>query len=376
MNDQRNTFVRVPAQAHHQPLVQHQQPTDPAHHNSPQTRSAKSHRYMTRQTQPPQTVDVSTCIDNTVDSHNGSNQGVLLRALPFYDRICELIQPTCLRNDGIVGRPNESLIEFRLTIDQADKVAMSLGQVQIILRFCYFDPSCEQDDNFPPDIVILVNENRVPLPPAILNPNRPNIPGKRPGQHVDISKFCKLSPFANNFAKVTWAVDPTDLTKSYAVSIMIGEKQSADTLLRRIVDRGPIVTEETKKLILDSDSEVATTNLQCSLLCPLGKMRMTNPCKSVTCHHIPCFDASTYLQMNERKATWSCPVCFQPAYFPDLRIDALFMDILEKTPSYVTDVALNADGSWTPVVKMEQQPASTKKPAPIVINISDDSDVD
>lgn len=303
-----------------------------------------------------------------------SPQGVVLRALPFYDRVCELIRPTGLRNDGIVGRPNESHIEFRLTIDQADLVAMSSGTVQIILRFCHYDPSTEQDDNFPPDIVITVNDNPVQLPAGIQNPNRPNVPAKRPGQHVDITKFCKLSPYSNNFVKVTWQVDPTDTSKSYATSIIIGKKQSPESLLQRIIERGLSATAETKRLILDSDSEVATTNLQCSLLCPLGKMRMTNPCKAITCHHIPCFDASIYLQMNEKKATWSCPVCFQPAYFPDLRIDGFFMDILQKTPSTVTDVTLNLDGSWCPVMKMEQQPASAKKPAPELIIISDDED--
>ena len=41
----------------------------------------------------------------------------------------------------------------------------------------------------------------------------------------------------------------------------------------------------------------------------LGKMRMTTPCRSSTCDHLQCFDASLYLMMNEKKPKWQCPVC-------------------------------------------------------------------
>lgn len=363
------TFDPGPLPAHNQ----HHQSPNMIHH-SPQPRGSKSHRYMTRQTHTQSTSIVPTNSGDIINKNNGLSRNVIFRDLPFYDKVCELIRPTGLRSDGVVGRPNESHIEFRLTIDQADLIAMSQETVNIILRFCTFDTSSEQNDNFPPEITIKVNENTVQLPTAISNPNRPNVPPKRPGQHVDITRLCKLSPFVNNFVKVAWFVDPTDISKSYATTIMIGERVGLDTLLQRVVDRGTSAPEETKKLIVDSDSEVATTNLQCSLLCPLGKMKMTNPCKSVKCNHIPCFDASVYLQMNEKKATWSCPVCFQPAYFPELQLDGFFMDILQKTPPTVTDVTLNLDGSWNPVMKMEQQPASTKKPAPELIIISDDDD--
>ena len=29
-------------------------------------------------------------------------------------------------------------------------------------------------------------------------------------------------------------------------------------------------------------------------------MRMTHPCRSISCNHLQCFDAGTYLQMNEK----------------------------------------------------------------------------
>lgn len=285
--------------------------------------------------------------------------GVVLRPLPFYDLIEEIIRPAGLISDGNVGQHLESQIDFRLSPDQADMLAMAAGERQILIRFCYLDTTSEQDDNFPPDINIKVNQIQLQLPPATSNPNKPNMPPKRPGQHVDITKYCKFCPFVTNSIVASWSVDPTDPKRSYAITVITAEKRETSTLLQRIRDRGSMDHELTKKLILDSDNEVSTMNLQTSLVCPLGKMRMINPCKSTTCQHIPCFDALVYLQMNEKKPTWICPVCYKPAYFQDLRIDGYFMDVLVNTPLTVTEVSLDLDGSWNPVMKVEQPVSAT-----------------
>lgn len=298
---------------------------------------------------------------------------IKFRPLPFYDKIDDLLKPAGLISDGIVHRKNDSTVEFKLTIDQADLIAMNPRTKHIILRFCYLDTTGEQDDNFPPDVTVLVNGVNVPLPPAISNPNRPNVPPKRPGQHVDITRLCKICPLVQNVIDIKWFVDPTEPSRSYVVTVMVAEKVGTDTLIQRILERGHSDPELTKKLILDSDTEVATTNLQSSLLCPLGKMRMTLPCKSVECKHIPCFDALIYLQLNEKKASWICPVCYKPAYFPDLVIDGFFKEILESAAPNVTEVTLHLDGTWSPVLKLEQ-PVSAKNPPPEVITISDDDD--
>lgn len=53
----------------------------------------------------------------------------------------------------------------------------------------------------------------------------------------------------------------------------------------------------------------------------LGKMRIQLPCRASTCTHLQCFDATTFLMMNEKKATWMCPVCDKPAPFHKLILD-------------------------------------------------------
>lgn len=53
----------------------------------------------------------------------------------------------------------------------------------------------------------------------------------------------------------------------------------------------------------------------------LVKMRLSVPCRAETCAHLQCFDAVFYLQMNEKKPTWMCPVCDKPAAYDQLIID-------------------------------------------------------
>lgn len=56
-------------------------------------------------------------------------------------------------------------------------------------------------------------------------------------------------------------------------------------------------------------------------------MRMTTPCRSSTCDHLQCFDASLYLMMNEKKPKWQCPVCNKSG------MHILTCDLIENGPS-------------------------------------------
>ena len=61
---------------------------------------------------------------------------------------------------------------------------------------------------------------------------------------------------------------------------------------------------------------------------PFREMKLTVPCCAVTCAHLQCFDAALYLQMNEKKPTWICPVCDKKAAYESLILDGLFIEIL------------------------------------------------
>ncbi|TNN25376.1 E3 SUMO-protein ligase PIAS2 [Liparis tanakae] len=98
-------------------------------------------------------------------------------------------------------------------------------------------------------------------------------------------------------------------------------------------------------------------------MCPLGKMRLTAPCRAVTCSHLQCFDAALYLQMNEKKPTWICPVCDKKAAYESLIIDGLFLEILNDC-SDVDEIKFQEDGTWCPMRPKKEAVKVSSQSAP------------
>lgn len=117
-------------------------------------------------------------------------------------------------------------------------------------------------------------------------------------------------------------------------------------------------------------------------------MRIRTPGRSTICTHIQCFDILLFLQMNERKPTWSCPVCDKKIPFSTLVVDGLFTDILNSNRSgNCTEVAFLEKPSpsqgygssiidWDPIlkeeksVKQEPKAESSKRGAAAPIDLS------
>uniref|UniRef100_A0A0B7A676 Protein inhibitor of activated STAT n=1 Tax=Arion vulgaris TaxID=1028688 RepID=A0A0B7A676_9EUPU len=285
------------------------------------------------------------------------NPDVKLRHLPFYDVLAEVMKPSSLipKNNG---RMQETLFVFHLTPQQAQDITMSRDfrpgakceyTVQVQVRFCLLETSSEQADIFPSQIQVRVNNKPATLP-NIIPTNKPNVEAKRPGRPVDITSLCRLSPTVSNAITVTWAAD---FTRSFCMSVYLVRKLTSDILLARLRQFGNRHSDHTKalikdKLVQDPDSEIATTSLRVSLMCPLGKMRMQIPCRASICTHLQCFDASTFLMMNERKPTWMCPVCDRPCPYDKLIIDGYFVDIFLQSP-LCSDIIFHEDGTWSPM---------------------------
>lgn len=88
-------------------------------------------------------------------------------------------------------------------------------------------------------------------------------------------------------------------------------------------------------------------------------MRLMIPCRALTCSHLQCFDATLYIQMNEKKSTWVCPVCDKKAPYEHLIIDGLFMEILNSCVD-CDDIQFTEDGNWAPMrSKKEVQEVSS-----------------
>ncbi|XP_045527807.1 E3 SUMO-protein ligase PIAS3 isoform X1 [Pieris brassicae] len=284
---------------------------------------------------------------------------VKFKKLPFYDVLAELMKPSTMMPIQ-PGRMQEGSFIFHLTPQQATEIATGKDIVgtsnkldyviQAQLRFCLLETSCEQEDYFPPSVNVKVNNKMCPLPNPIPT-NKPTPEPKRPPRPVNISSLVKLSPTVANTIQVTWAAD---FTRAYVLSVFMVKKLTSAELLMRLKNKGTKNADYTRSLIKeklaeDYDNEIATTSLRVSLMCPLGKMRMSCPCRPANCPHLQCFDASLFLQMNERKPTWLCPVCDRPAPYDSLVVDGYFQEVL-TSPRLATDcneIQLLADGSWS-----------------------------
>lgn len=101
----------------------------------------------------------------------------------------------------------------------------------------------------------------------------------------------------------------------------------------------------------DVDPDLAITSDHFSLLCPLNKTRMKIPAKSINCDHIKCFDASTFIKLNELNSTWLCPICHVSCLYNEIKIENYFLVIVtsSKLEDDDNDIVIHTDGSWEKV---------------------------
>ncbi|XP_048024445.1 E3 SUMO-protein ligase PIAS1 isoform X3 [Chanodichthys erythropterus] len=281
---------------------------------------------------------------------------VKLQRLPFYDVLDELIKPTSLASDSS-QRFQETCFAFALTPQQVQQISSSMDisgtkcdfTVQVQLRFCLSETSCPQEDHFPPNLCVKVNGKPCTLP-GYLPPTKNGVEPKRPSRPINITSLVRLSTTVPNTIVVSWT---SEIGRSYSMAVYLVRQQSSSVLLQRLRSKGIRNPDHSRalikeKLTADPDSEIATTSLRVSLLCPLGKMRLTIPCRALTCSHLQCFDATLYIQMNEKKPTWVCPVCDKKAPYEHLIIDGLFMEILSSCVD-CDEIQFKEDGNWAPM---------------------------
>uniref|UniRef100_A0A8C5AQP6 Protein inhibitor of activated STAT 1 n=1 Tax=Gadus morhua TaxID=8049 RepID=A0A8C5AQP6_GADMO len=281
---------------------------------------------------------------------------VKLQRLPFYDLLDELIKPTSLASDSS-QRFQETCFAFALTPQQVQQISGSMDisgtkcdfSVQVQLRFCLSETSCPQEDHFPPNLCVKVNGKPCNLP-GFLPPTKNGVEPKRPSRPINITSLVRLSTTVPNTIVASWT---SEIGRSYSMAVYLVKQQSSTILLQRLRSKGIRNPDHSRalikeKLTADPDSEIATTSLRVSLLCPLGKMRLTIPCRALTCSHLQCFDATLYLQMNEKKPTWVCPVCDKKAPYEHLIIDGLFMEILNSCTD-CDEIQFKEDGCWSPM---------------------------
>lgn len=180
---------------------------------------------------------------------------VKLKKLAFYDTLATLMKPTTLipaNNQRI----QEKTFNFHLNLEQATNIAMHRDIrnpqkvehiIQVQLRFCVLDITAEQEDCFPPNVIVKLNNKQCPLPNPIPT-NKPGLEPKRPPRPVNITQNVKLSPTVTNHLQINWCME---FNKTFVVAVYLVRKLTSSQLLQRLAERAksdPHTAEQTREL--------------------------------------------------------------------------------------------------------------------------------
>uniref|UniRef100_A0A3Q0KTB8 Putative sumo ligase n=1 Tax=Schistosoma mansoni TaxID=6183 RepID=A0A3Q0KTB8_SCHMA len=309
-------------------------------------------------------------------------------------------------------RSYDRSLALRFTSDQVETITyhcwrgaderMEFG-VQVIMRFARLDPQACQDlvqayelygsrkssslssdkliqiplaeDSLPVHLIIQVNGRPIQLPP-LLPSNRPGMDGRRNPRPINITQSLHVSPTVPNYIKLTWTHDYSSYTYNVVGIYLMRRRspqqlcgllhstsfQNANVMKMEIMKKlspnattgniGSVNSQSQSSACNENDDDdddlVMPNTLPVQLLCPLSKCRIEVPVRGRNCRHVQCYDATTYLIINERKPTWNCPVCDGKAVYEDLIVDGLFLEILNSKRSQdLEEIIFHSDGSWS-----------------------------
>uniref|UniRef100_A0A7I4XTR6 E3 SUMO-protein ligase gei-17 n=1 Tax=Haemonchus contortus TaxID=6289 RepID=A0A7I4XTR6_HAECO len=290
--------------------------------------------------------------------------------LPFYDNHQTLLEPMELPAviSGVKS-PCKQSYSFLVPRERfANWTPTSpLPRFEVQLRFFQVPAgynSQELPDDFPLNCMVRLEEQIVQLP-AVIPTNKPNVEPKRPSRPVDITQQCLNVRDASRPLRllIEWTGDK----RVWAVAVYLVYRVTSDILRDRAIgtytgptygNKPPVDHHQNEHVTRDvirtrlgggNDDDIAMAQLKISLLCPLSRKRITLPARCKKCPHLQCFDLYNYLQMNEKRATWRCPVCSDWAPYKLLIIDAYFQDVLSNVDAGAVEVELLVDGSYRTV---------------------------
>jgi hypothetical protein len=179
-----------------------------------------------------------------------------------------------------------------------------------------------------------------------------------------ISSSSKTSPInyqcdyldEENHISVLWLV----CKKPYFMMIEIVEIVSVKDLMERIRFNNSLcsLNLNTKAKAIDLMKSSVTeilelTSFKFILLCPISKLKMKFPTRSLRCSHLQCFDLFTFILLNKVNQKWICPICKIPIIINELVIDSFLLDIVNNStlPENCSEITLYANGEWVPCIE-------------------------
>ncbi|OKL56745.1 hypothetical protein UA08_07883 [Talaromyces atroroseus] len=247
---------------------------------------------------------------------------------PFY-KILEQLSPTV---ECKVREQTRDTVELKFTLSPTTATRLQNDPNLRVMVFSAADNGLTQysksDIAFPHQVELKANLDEV----------KANLRGlkNRPGstRPADVTNYIRKRAGYTNIVSMTFALTQKRHPVEELVTMLKTRKQiTKDQVLREMRSRA-------------HDADIVATSTVMSLKCPLSTLRIEIPCRSVTCTHHQCFDASSFLQLQEQAPTWTCPVCNKFTGFESLQVDQYVDEILKSTSTDVEQVTIEPDGVW------------------------------
>ncbi|WEW61867.1 E3 SUMO-protein ligase pli1 [Emydomyces testavorans] len=238
-------------------------------------------------------------------SHSQTIGRLSFKESPFYT-ILEALTPVA---ECKIRETTRDTVELKVVLNEIVAARLQTEPDLRVMVYCAADNCLTQyarsDIAFPHQVELKVNLDDV----------KANLRGlkNRPGttRPADITNFIRKKPNFTNYISMAYALTRTAM------------KNKAE------------------------DAEIVATSAVMSLKCPLSTLRITVPCRTVLCSHNQCFDAASFLQLQEQAPTWACPVCNKTTSFEGLQIDQYVNNILKTTSSDTDQVIIEPNGDWS-----------------------------
>ncbi|KAF3925977.1 hypothetical protein ABW20_dc0107064 [Dactylellina cionopaga] len=271
---------------------------------------------------------------------------------PFYDIKTNLTGITHLPPYTSAHNTQRSVVNIPLPLGSGDVSRIRSGLRTILycaeLYSFAVKPSSTHHVAFPSQIEIRVNGKAVPA-------NLRGLKGKQgTTRPLDITEYIDASPEFRNNVAITYVLSQ----RKFLAQIKLVKKSSPEDLVSLIKNRPHIskqsVLERLRKESEDDDI-VATSSIM-SLKCPASTLRIVTPIRSTFCKHHQCYDAISFLQLQEQAPTWNCPVCSKKIEFEHLAVDKYVEEILNSVSRNTDAVTIDPMGKWTVPEKREASP--------------------
>ncbi|KAK9455765.1 PINIT domain-containing protein [Dipodascopsis uninucleata] len=287
-------------------------------------------------------------------SFSVDGESLKFKPSPFYSLLEQFHYP-CICNIQPKGKGSFTMT-FRFNLAHIERLRDDPSYRVYLLGAATDDTFRQAAIQFPQHFEVRVNNK----------PVQANFRGlkNKPGtvKPADITDYTVKDANIRNAVEVTYAFT----NYRYTVVLYFARRKTVQQLVTRITSGRRLAKETVIAQITKSNSEdddiVATSTIM-SLKCPLSFSRIQIPIRSIRCSHVQCFDATSYIQLQEQAETWQCPICNIFAPLEDIAIDSYVDDILKNTSKDADSVEIDPTGIWKP-------------PLPSVLDASDDEDSD